>query len=181
LQPAEQFAVVDANLVAWHVQRAHHRMIDRNALGIREQAVRAHDVNVALPELAEAATSRTFSAPHRPHLVAPERAWQVVLVLRDNTRQRDGKFIPQRHIALALILEAVEQLLGFRAGFAEQDLSVLNGRRVERIKPEALKYIRNPPQQPRAGNHHFGQVVPEALQNAWFDARHTTVLTEGGF
>src|SRR6185503_11448246 len=98
----------------------------------------------ALEELAEAPARRTVGAPHRLDLVALEQARQLVLILRDDARQRHGQVVAQREIGLAagLVLAAPEdlenQLVAFLAVLARQRLDVLERRRLERLEAVAL-------------------------------------------
>ena len=101
-------------------------------------------VDVALVELAEASARRPIGAPHRLDLIALEEPRQLVLILRDDARERHGEVVAQRQIRLAarLVLAALEdlenELVALLAVLAEQRLDVLERRRLERLEAVAL-------------------------------------------
>src|SRR5690606_7842664 len=76
----------------------------------------------------------------------------------------------QRDAPAALVLERVHLLVALRAALTEQDLLVLEGRRIDRR--EAVRAVDAPRDvdERLARQHRFGQVVAEAAQRARLDA-----------
>src|SRR5262249_52055131 len=105
---------------------------------------RSDRVDVALIELAKAAARRAIGAPHRLNLIPLEELRQLVLVLCNDARERDGEVVAQREVGLAgvLVLAALEnfenELVAFFAVLAEQRLDVLECRRLEGLEAVAL-------------------------------------------
>ena len=93
----------------------HQRRLDVG--GDRQRADR---VEVALHELAVAAALRVLAAPHRGDVVALERRAQLVDVLGDEARQRHRQVEPHADVAPAVVLKAVELLVGLVAPLAER-------------------------------------------------------------
>ena len=92
----------------------------------------ADGVEVALPEFAVAARLGVLAAPDRAHVVALERRAELADVLGREAGERNGQVEAQGHVAVAVILEAVEMsYVGLVAALAEQDFGVFQGRRVD--------------------------------------------------
>src|SRR5262249_6088645 len=105
---------------------------------------RTNRVDIALIELAEAASCRPVGAPNGLNLVALEKPRQLVLILCNHARQRNGQVVTQRQVGLTarLVLAALQdlenELVALFAVLPEQRLDVLEGRRLERLEPVAL-------------------------------------------
>ena len=116
----------------------------RHLLDFDDWRGRPDRVDVALVELAEPSARRPVGAPDRLNLISLEELRQLVLVLRDDARERHGEVVAQGEIGLAalLVLAAAEdlenELVAFLAVLAEQRLDVLERRRFERLEPVAL-------------------------------------------
>ena len=165
-QPGEQHAVVQADGEIADADRPQQVVDDQGRLDVGGRRAGADGVEVALHELAEAAGLGTFAAPDGGDVVTLEGRAQFVDVLRGKTGQRHREIEPQPDPPLAMILEAVELLVGFLAALAGEDFQVFQGRRVDGA--EAVGAI-DPPgrfHEAFAGDHHLRQIVAEALQGA---------------
>ena len=89
-------------------ERGQHLADRRQQLDLDDRRGRPDRVDVALVELAEASARRPVGAPHRLNLIALEEPRQLVLVLRDDARERHGQVVAQREVGLAarLVLAA---------------------------------------------------------------------------
>ena len=99
-------------------------------------------------------------------MIALEGRAQLVDVLRGETGQRHREIEPQPDPPPAVVLEAIELLVGLLAALAGEDFQVLQGRRVDGA--EAVGTI-DPPgrfHEAFAGDHRFRQIVAEAFQRA---------------
>src|SRR6185369_11241720 len=116
----------------------------REEFGLDDRRRRTDRVDIALVELAKAAPRGPVRPPDRLNLIALEKPWQLVLILRDDARQRNRQVVAQRQVRLAarLVLAALQdlenELVAFFAVLAEQRLDVLEGWRLERLEPIAL-------------------------------------------
>ena len=125
-------------------ERRQHVADRGQQLGLDDRRRRSDRVDVALVELAEPAARRPIGAPHRLNLIALEELRQLVLVLRDDARERHRQVVAQREVGLAarLVLAAREdledELVALFAVLAEQRLDVLERRRLERLEAVAL-------------------------------------------
>ena len=68
-------------------------------------------------------------------MIALEGRSETADVLGGKARERDGKVEPQRDVASAVVLKAVDQLVRFLAPLAQKYLGILQGRRIDRRKP----------------------------------------------
>ena len=106
-------------------------------------------IDIALKELAEPSARRPVRAPHRLNLIPFEDLRDLVLILRDDARERHREVVPEREIGFAgvLVLAALEdledQLVAFLAVLPEQRLDVLERRRLERLEAVALVHTSN--------------------------------------
>ena len=104
-------------------------------------------VDVALVELAEASLRRAIGAPHRLDLISLEKLRQVVLILRDDARERHREVVSQREVRFAagLVLAALEdledELVALFAVLPEERLNVLERRRFERLESVPLVHL----------------------------------------
>ena len=131
----------------------------------------ADRVEVALHELAVAAALRVLAAPHGGDVVALERRAQLADVLGGEAGQRHGEIEPQADVAAAVVLEAVELLVGFVAAFAGEDFEVLERRRVDRAEAVGAKDAPGRVDDPLARHHRLRQIVAEAFERAGLDER----------
>ena len=131
----------------------------------------ADGVEVALPELAEAAGLRRLAAPDRAHVIALERRAELADVLGGEAGERHRQVEAQGHVAAAVVREAVELPLNLRlrAHLAEQDFRVFQGRRVDRREAVGAIDRARLFQQRFARNHQLRRIIAEALQRPRLD------------
>ena len=103
-------------------------MDDQGRLDVAGVRRGADGVEIALPEFAVTAVLRVLAAPHRPHVIALERRAEFADVLRGEAGERHRQVEAQRHVAVAVILEAVQLPVGLVAPLAEQNFGVFEGR-----------------------------------------------------
>ena len=103
-------------------------------------------------------------------VVALERRAEFADVLGGEAGQRHGEVEPQADVAAAVVLEAVELLVGFGAAFAEEDFEVLEGRRVDRAEAVGAKDAAGRVHDLLARQHRLRQVVAEALERPGLDS-----------
>ncbi len=146
-QRPQQLAVIEPDDEVVKAESLKHLADRGQDLHFDEQRRRPQRVDVALVELAEPAARRAIRTPHRLNLVALEESRQLVLVLRDDARERDRQIVPKRKIRFAgvLVLAALEdledQLVAFLAVLPQQRLNVLEGGRLERFEPVLLVHV----------------------------------------
>jgi hypothetical protein len=142
----------------------HEQIIDyQHHLDVGRDLRHADRIEIALHELAIPSGLRVLAAPHRGNVVPLERQPQLLRMLGDEPRQRHGEIEPQAHVAAAVILKAVELLVGFLAPFAGEDLEVLKRRRVDR--PESIGAI-DPPRRlddPLPRHHRLGKIIAKTF------------------
>ena len=140
----EHATVIQLDNEVAEAERRQHLADRAEDVGFDHGRRRADGVDVALVELAKPAARRTIRAPHRLNLIALEELRQLVLILRDDARQRHGQIVPKREIGLAarLVLAAFQnledELVALLAVLANQRLDVLEGRRLQRLEPVAF-------------------------------------------
>ena len=103
-------------------------------------------------------------------MIALERRAELADVLGGEAGQRHGEIEPQADVAAAVVLEAVELLVGFLAPLAEQDFEVLERRRVDRAEAVGAKDAPGRVHDPLARHHRLRQIVAEAFERAGLDA-----------
>ena len=131
----------------------------------------ADRVEIALHEFAEAAALRVLAAPDCGDMIALERRAEFVDVLRGEASQRNGEVEAEADVAAAVVLKAVELLVGFRAAFAQEDFEVFQRRRIDRAEAVRAKYAAGRIDDLLARQHGLRQIVAEAFQRAGLDAR----------
>src|SRR4029079_6213038 len=105
---------------------------------------RTQRIHVALIELAEASARRTIGAPHRLNLIPLEQLRQLVMVMGNHPRERDGQIVPQREIRLSrcFVLAALEdledELIALFPVLPHERVDVLGSGGLERLKAIAL-------------------------------------------
>ena len=169
-QPVENRPVVDANREFREADLGEQLADDEDDLGIGGDALGADRVEIALHELAEAAALRVLAAPDGGDVVALERRAELADVLGGEAGQRHGEVEAQADVAAAVVLKAVELLVGFRAAFAEQDFEILEGRRIDRAEAVRAKHAPGRVHDLLARQHRLRQIVAEALERAGLDA-----------
>src|SRR5204863_10063823 len=128
----------------------------------------ADAVNVALVELAEASARGAIRAPDGLNLVALEKPGELVAVLGDDARERDGQIIAERQVGLAraLVLAALEdfedELVALLAVLAQERLDVFDRGRLQRLEAVALVDIFNTADDVLAPPHVGGEEVAHA-------------------
>src|SRR5262249_21810074 len=144
-----QQAAEHASVVQTHRQ-VRESQFDKNLrhsaenLGFDRRSSRAHDIEIALIELSKASACRTVGSPYRLNLVSLEEFRQLVLILRDDARQRDCQVIPQRKVrftalfVLTSLQDLENELVAFFSVLAEQRLDVFKRRCLQRLEPVAL-------------------------------------------
>ena len=127
-EAVENHAVVDADGEGVEAKGAHEVVDDEHGFDVGGIGSRADGVEIALPELTPAAVPGVFTAPDRAHVIAFERRAEFADMLRRKTREGHRQVEAQRDIPVAMVLEAVKELVRFRAALAEQDLRVFEPR-----------------------------------------------------
>jgi hypothetical protein len=84
-------------------------------------------------------------------------------VLRGEAGQRHCEVEPHADLPAAVVLEAVELLVGLHAAFAQQDFQVLEGGRIDRAEAVGAKCLPRGIDNLLARQHGFRQIVAEAL------------------
>ena len=163
---------------------AEHRRRRRNQLDLRQAAVVAQNVDVALGKLAEASLLRVVRAPDVAKLHRLERGRQLLLVVRVVARQRHGQVVAQavvRQLAVALVQRALklraalhhleDQLLVVAALLAGQVLDVLHHRRFDLHEAARAVGFLNHAEHMLAQAHVGGEHIAHALDGR-FDEFH---------
>src|SRR5947209_3627004 len=116
----------------------------RANLSFHNHRMRAQHVNITLVELAKPSTRRPIRAPNGLNLVTLEKLWQLLLILRNDARQRDSRIVTQGKVGFsgrlmhAPLENLVNQLIPFFTILAHQRLDVLNSGSLERLEAIAL-------------------------------------------
>ena len=128
--------------------KARQDLTDRDdEFGLHDRRGGTDRIDIALIELAEPSARGTIGAPHRLDLIPLEELRQLVLILRDDSRERHGQIVPQREIGLtaAFMLATLEnlenELVAFFAVLPQERLDVLERRRFERLEPVPLVHF----------------------------------------
>jgi hypothetical protein len=145
---------------------------DEYHLQVGHRTRRADRVEVALHELTVPATLSVLAAPHRRHVVALEGQPQVVEVLGREAGEGNGEVEPHPHVAAAMVLKAVQLLVGLLAALAGEDLQVFERRRVDRRETVGAVDAAGDVEHALAGQGLRRQVVAEALERAWFNHKN---------
>src|SRR5207244_1582447 len=122
----QRTTMVEANLEILKSQPSKNFADGGQKFGFHHGACGPDGVNVALIELAEPAPGRPVGAPDRLNLIALNKPRQLVLILRDDARQRHRQVVPQGKVGYAarLVVAAAEnledQLVAFFAVLPEQ-------------------------------------------------------------
>ena len=121
-------------------QLRHHVADGGEQLRLDDARRRANRIDIALEELAEPPACGPVGTPDGLNLVPLEELRQLVLVLGDDTRERNREVVTQREIRLAarFVLAALQNLenepVALFAVLPLQRLDVLEGRRLERFE-----------------------------------------------
>ena len=102
----------------------------------------------------------------RGDVVALEGRAQLADVLGGEAGQRHGQVEPQADLAAAVVLEAVELLVGLVAPLAGEDFQILQRRRVDRAEAVGAIDAARGLDEPLARHHRLGQIVAKALERA---------------
>ena len=143
----ERAPVIEPDRELLERERRHHIAHRREDLRLDDERGRADGVDVALIELAKASARGPVGAPYRLNLIALEEARQLVLILRDDARERDGEVVPEREIGLArsLVLSAAQnlenELAPLLAVLPGERLDVLERGRLERLESVPLVHL----------------------------------------
>ena len=125
-------------------ERRHHVADRRKKLRLDDERGGAHGVDVALKELAKAPARGPIGPPDGLNLIPLEEARQLVLVLRDHARERDGQVVAERKIGLAgsFVLAAAQdlenELVALLSVLPRERLDVLERWRLERLEAVPL-------------------------------------------
>ena len=133
-------------------------------LDVGEDALRTDRVEVALEELAIAASLRVLAPPNEPDVVALEGCPETSDVLRREASERHGEVEPHGDVPAAIVLEPIRLLVCLGAALAEQDLGVLERRRVDRGEAVAAEHANRSRDQRLACNRSCRQEVAEAFE-----------------
>ncbi len=143
-KPGQHQAMIQADHEIAEAQSREHLADRAQLLGLHDRRSRADRVDVALVELPETPPRRTIRPPDRLDLIALEEPRQLVLVLRDDARQRHRQIVAKGEIRLAgsRMLAPAQDLenepVPLLAVFAKERLDVLERRRLERLEPVLL-------------------------------------------
>ena len=126
-------------------------------------------VEVTLNEFAVSSLLRLFGSPDGADVVPLEGRADLLQVLGCVAGQRDGQVEPHGDVAISLVGEAEQLLVGFVAAFAQKNFAVLQGRGVDRREP--VTAIDRPcgVNELFASQHWAGQVVAKTLQGGRLD------------
>ena len=164
----EQSTVRDMEGVALDTEHGEGGVHHRQDLEIGFRIVDADDVEVALGELAESSFLRVLAPPHLVDMETFEGKGQFVQMGRHEAGEGHSQVETHGDLALAIVLEVEDLLVGFAAAFAEQHLGVFQHRRVdghEAVGGEHLLKLRDDRLFPDLVLRHG---VPETLEYAWF-------------
>ena len=120
------------NLKALDPQRPHRFVHDRHHFEVRRCGVDPDHVEVDLNELPVPAPLGVLPSPDLGHVVALEGQVQLLGMGGHEAGEGHGEVEAQRHIPPAVIEKAVDLLVRLPAAFAEENLGVFEGRRVDR-------------------------------------------------
>ena len=181
----EHAAVVDPDRERFDPDRREQIVHDEHHFQVGHGAGGADRVEIALHKLTVAAPLRVLPAPHCRHVIALEGRAEDPDVLGAEPGKGHREIKPQADVPAAMILEAVELLVGFVAPLAGEDLEVFKGRRVDRH--EAVGAVDTPGnvENVLAYKRLRRQVVAKALERAGFDEGagfgHGAALPSRGF
>ncbi len=138
-EAAEDFSVVDADGEITDAELFEYMINDSGHFGIIEDVklLAADDIDVALIKFAESALLGTLTAINLAHLIALEGENEIVLMLCNITRKRNGEVKAKGKVIVAF-LETVDLFFRFTACFGEKNLGKLDHRGIEREKTEAF-------------------------------------------
>jgi hypothetical protein len=139
---------------------------DQQGFDVRQVGFGADGIEVALHELAKPPALRTFAPPDRADVIPFEGRADFVEMLGRVPGQGHGQVEPQRHIAVALVHEAEQLLVGLFPAFAQEDFRVLERRRVNRAEAIAAVNRAGGVHQGFAGHHLIGQMIAKPAQRA---------------
>ncbi len=191
-----QLAVVELDGEPADTQIAEDRVDHRQDLGVEAdvQRILADHVDVALVELAEAATLGTLATVDPLDLIATERERQFVLVLGHVAGQRHGQVEAQRQFRQpfggarlglgqgASGLHEIDLAFGLAAGFGQQGFRQLEHRRFHRQEAEALVITADGVQHALERDLLARQQFHHSGRRAWLDQAETPgerPVTEG--
>src|SRR5437763_8488541 len=130
-----------------------------------DHRTRAEYIDVALVELPKAPARGTIGAPNGLNLIAFEKLRQIVLILRDDARERNSQIVAQREIGLAglFVLAALEnfedELIAFFAVLTHQGLDIFDRGSFQRLEAVTLVHLFNNANHILALAHVGGQKV----------------------
>src|SRR2546423_3531066 len=139
-----------------------------------DHRTRAEYIDVALIELPEAPPRGTIGAPNGLNLIAFEKLRQIVLILRDDARERNRQIVAQREIGLAglFMLAALEnfedELIAFFTVLAHQGLDIFDRRSLQRLETVPLVNLFNNADHMLALAHVGRQRVPHTARRLCF-------------
>ena len=138
-------------------------------LGVDGDGRGARRVNVELRELAKPSRAGLVGAEDRAEVVAAEREFQVLGVLGDEPRERDGQVEPHRDRLFLGALQAEQRLVRLLAAGADEGGQVLEDRRVDREEAVALVDGLDLPDHVVAQDHVLRQQVLEPFEGLRLD------------
>src|SRR6266404_5545442 len=150
----------------------------RADLGLHHHRSRSQHIDIALIELAKAATRGAVGAPDRLDLIALEKLWQLVLILCDDACERHGQIVTQRQIGLAGLFmlaafqDLEDELIAFFAVLAHQRFDVFDGGSLQRLETVSLVHGLYDADDVLAFAHVGGQKVAHAARWLCFWGRH---------
>src|SRR5439155_21843529 len=125
-------------------------------------------VDIALKELPETAFCQSIGAPDRLNLIAFEKLRELVLILRDDARQRNRQVISKRELRFAAcfmfasLQNLEDQLVAFVAVLSRKRLDILERRRFNRFETVALVHVTDHTNHVLSATYVVGQKIPSA-------------------
>ena len=158
--------MVDADLEVLHAQGRHGIRDNLYGFEVRGSAIRTHDVEIALCELAIPAALSVLASPDFRDMVALERQVELPDVLRHKAREGDGQVEPQRHVPAAVVLEPVYLLVRLPAALSQEYFGILQDRSVYRYESERAKNIFELSRKIASLDFGVRQEIPKAFQDS---------------
>ncbi len=155
-QAIENPPVVDPNREPFDAQSQQQIMDDEDGFDVDGQTRAADRVEVALHEFAVPAPLLPLATKHVADVVPLEWNSQLRHVLRHESGERDGQVETQSDFSLTVVDEPVQLLVGLGAPLAEQNLQILDRRRLDRAESVPPVDSSNRFEQLLARNHGLG-------------------------
>ena len=162
-QPVQDLPIVHPNRELFKTECSKQIVDHEHRFDVGRGAGGADRVEVALHKLAIAASLSVFAAPDVGDLIPFERRAQLLNVLGHEPRQRHRKIKPQADCPAAMILELIELLVGLRASFTDENVQMLQRRRVDGGEPVGAIHLPGRLDDPLPRNHRRGRIIAETF------------------